>query len=109
MSKLHVFGSYGDFEVDGETGVPTGHESLKEYNDITKFDVAEYKAWIKKTGYSNTVDQVDIIAIGFWSKDKDGKETYCPCDLQWRKQMIEGWPQPIIANEELANLIKVPR
>jgi len=105
MSKLHVFGSYGEFDVDAETGVPTGHESIKEYSDITKFDVAEYQEWVKKTGYDNTVDQVDIIAIGFWGKDKSGKETYFNHDSTWRKQMMEGWPQPIIANEGVAALV----
>ena len=104
MSKLHVFGSYGEFDVD-EDGVPTGHEGIKEYNDITKFDVAEYRAWVTKTGYDNTVDQVDILAIGFWGKDKSGKETYFSPDSTWRKQMMEGWPQPIIDNGTVAELV----
>lgn len=107
MSKLHVFGSYGDFEIDEETGVPTGHESIKEYSDITKFDVKEYQAWVKKCGYDNTVEQIDIISIGFWGKGKEGKEMFFEPDSTWRKQMAEGWPQPIVANEGLAEALGV--
>jgi hypothetical protein len=104
MSKIQIFGSYGNFEIDAETGVPTGHSGIPQYNDITKFDVVEYREWAKKNSIKSS-DHADILSIGFWYVE-DGAAKYEEPDAEYRKLSVDGWPQPIIGTDALADLVR---
>lgn len=103
MSTRHIFGSHGDFEID-EEGLPLG-EIPGEYKKYKRFDLKEYDEWCQKNGNPKKLENIDIMSIGLWY-EKDGKEEYDPADNGWRKIELEGWPQPIIDNGTVAELVR---
>ncbi|MGH3711779.1 MAG: hypothetical protein ACRDRQ_27620 [Pseudonocardiaceae bacterium] len=82
MSTFEVVGSHGLLEVcatSGQVKNLTAFDGSSDYAAITKFDVAEWRAfWL-----ADLVDaQLDILDIGFWETDQ-----YTPAEADWRDQV----------------------
>lgn len=105
MSTLTIFGSYGEFTIDADSGLP--QEPVPEdYKFATKFDVVEHKTWAKAHGFDDS-DCLDILEIGYWYVDEKGVQ-YEPPDSFHRGIVEKGCPRPIVGDEGLASLLGGP-
>lgn len=63
-NQFVITGSYGHIVIDGITGDVVSrrmdHPDYQSYDDIVRFDVAEYIA------YNGGMDNTDINLIGYW-------------------------------------------
>jgi hypothetical protein len=100
---FEIFGSHGAFSINDD-GSRTEEPLPEDYNDIIRFDVKEYKEWVEKHKLGDS-DTLDILVIGYWYKGKDGVEKYNPAEEDYRKQVVEGWSPPIIANKGLFDMV----
>lgn len=90
IGNFQVNGSSGTFEVDKKNGeILAYYESgsdksgAEEYKDVVRFDIVEYETY---HGKSNDCVYVDILDIGYWSKD--GKYTSPEADYREKKEVF---------------------
>jgi hypothetical protein len=84
---IKIISSNGDLFVNARTGkvVRVMERQTNENKDISRVNLPDYRAWDRKffLPRNRSEDEIDIIFIGFWGKDKNdptGPEKYFePC------------------------------
>lgn len=87
--RFIIYGSYGEVDVDAEGMTVGGRRGPQhnepgipdEYSDILRYDVSEYRDYLKEFPKENPnaeVLHVDCLYICFWYMSKEtGKKEYC--------------------------------
>lgn len=85
LKTFTVTSSNGQIIADKETGECLIHECEIDIENITKFDIEEYK---KYHGFDEVQNDIDILDLGYWYKAKGTIEYEEPAH-DWRKEIIE--------------------
>jgi hypothetical protein len=87
MKTATVNSSCGTFQIDPDTGevlaFNQSHPDGYLYNQITRFDVAEYRAFYQ--GEPAAATSYDILDLGYWY-GSGTPSSYEPPDMYWRKE-----------------------
>jgi hypothetical protein len=90
-AQYTIGSSHGELTINAEGTVidrrldnadPDGGEHLAR---ITRFDLEE---WRRLRG-NPEVGHIDILDLGYWYIDADGKKAYAPPDEKWRSEIAE--------------------
>ena len=90
-----VTGSHGTLHIDADGNIIMRDcDGEPEYDNIEKFDVAEYLEWAKKVepiiDRDVSGDDLDILEIGYWLKDGTYEEASEEFRFDYVKRMTDG-------------------
>ncbi len=88
--RYSIVGSGGTLAVTYDGEILKNDKDI--YSHIKRFDVEEYRTWANKAipmdMARDGIIGADILEMGFWVQDSDGKEAYVPADSTFRDNVL---------------------